>query len=946
MEGLKKSALLGVSGLATLYLVLCVAAEPASERPSGAAAPGGAWSSVPEVPFEEFTLPNGLRVILHVDRKLPVVQVNQWFHVGSKNEKPGRTGFAHLFEHMMFQGSKNAPGEYFSYAENAGANIREQGVNGTTNTDRTNYFATVPSGNLEHLLWLEADRLATLLDALTPEKLDNQRDVVKNERRQNLENQPYGRAFKLMFENVFPAGHPYSWPVLGSHEDLTAATLEDVKDFFRTYYTPNNMSLVIAGDFDVTEAKRLVEKYFGGIPAGPALDRPARWVPQLSGEKIVEVHDRVAQERTYLAWPAPPFFEVGDAELQVASLILTDGLASRIQKSLVYNRQIASQVRSFVLSQEIAGMFVVIVTARPGVSLVDAEKGVTDELSRLAKEGPTAEEMNRAHTKLEYDFVSGLERIGGFGGKANLLNLYSTFLGDPGKIAEDVARFRAVTPEAVRDAVARWLDTRNRVLVRFHPEPSARASESALDRAKVPDMGADRPFQAPQVQSASLDNGLQILVVERSDLPVTEVALVTRAGSIADPAGKSGVSQLVVNTIMMGTKARKALDIENDLGNLGTALTGSAGRESVQLRFEALRRNLGPALAIFADVIRDPTFPEEEVTRERQLLLDALERESTEPNAIAARLRAMLAFGREHPYGLPSRGLPSTVKTLTREDLVEFHRAFWKPGGSCLIFVGDVNLEDARKLAQEAFGSWAGGAPPAVDIPSPKPADPTKVYVVDRQGAAQTVVMQVLLAPRRKTDDYYAFRLADMVWGGSFGSRLNLNLRESKGYAYGANSSQTLYSRSGIWFGGGGVQTDKTKESIVEFEAELGALGGTRPISELELADAKAKRIRGYAQQFESLPQIAAQIAEVWTQDLPMSELQRAPEETAKATLETVNAAARKYATPATADLLLIGDRAKIEPAVKELNLGNIVFLDSEGNPVSAEVSQTGAKTD
>lgn len=291
------------------------------------------------MPFEKFVLDNGLQVILHVDRKLPIVHVNEWFHVGSKNEKPGRTGFAHLFEHEMFEGSKNAPGKYFSRAEQAGANLSEGGVNGTTNNDRTNYFITVPSGSLEYVLWLESDRLATLGEHLTKENLDAQRAVVKNERRQGLENQPYGRAFKLIVENLFPAGHPYSWPVIGSHEDLTAASLEDVQDFFRTYYTPNNLSLVVAGDFDPAEARRLVEKYFGNIPAGPPLDRPGRWIPSLSGEKVVEATDRVPQERVYMVWPTPPFYAPGDAELDLTSNILTDGLASRLQKILVYDRQ-------------------------------------------------------------------------------------------------------------------------------------------------------------------------------------------------------------------------------------------------------------------------------------------------------------------------------------------------------------------------------------------------------------------------------------------------------------------------------------------------------------------------------------------------------------------------------------------------------------------------------
>ncbi len=602
--------------------------------------PSDGQSAVPKVEFEKYALPNGLQVILHIDRKLPVVHVNQWFHIGSKNEKEGRTGFAHLFEHMMFQGSKNASGEYVSYVEKAGANLFTGGVDGTTDEDRTNYFATVPSTNLEFLLWLESDRLATLADALTKEKIDNQRDVVKNERRQGLENQPYGRAFSLISENLFPKGHPYSWPVIGSQEDLTAATLDDVRDFFKTYYTPNNLSLVIVSDFDPAEAKRLVEKYFAGIPPGPALARPSRWIPTLNGEKVVEVRDRVPQERVYMAWPSPRICDDGDADLEIASAVLADGLSSRLKKVLVYDQQLATDVSAFQNASEIAGFFGVIATARPGVKLSLIEQIVTDEIARLAINGPTPEELGRVKNKIEYQFVSGLERIGGFGGKADRLNRY-------------------------------------------------------------------------------------------------------------------------------------------------------------------------------------PAFPEAEVTRERKTQLDRLGQEANNPNALSARIGNMLLFGREHPYGRSQTGLPGTVATITRDDIENFHKTYWKPGGSALIFAGDITLSEATELARQNFGSWSGGAPPVINIPAPQPVGEGKVFVVDKQDAAQTIVAQLFAAPTRQAEDYYAFNLADAVYGGGFKTRLNLNLREDKGYSYGVYSFPSFYAKSGAWIASGGVQTNKTKESIVEFNNEL-----------------------------------------------------------------------------------------------------------------------------
>ncbi|HEU5161905.1 MAG TPA: insulinase family protein, partial [Thermoanaerobaculia bacterium] len=559
-----------------ILLLLLLAALPAAAQTKATSAPDAA---VPKIEFEHYTLPNGLDVILHVDRKLPIVHVNQWYHVGSKNERVGRTGFAHLFEHMMFQGSKNAKDEYFVYVERAGANLREGGVNGTTNNDRTNYFATAPAGSLEFLLWLESDRLATLADALDQKKLDNQIEVVRNERRQGLENQPYGRAFKLIYENLHPASHPYSWPVIGSHEDLTAASLEDVQSFFRTYYTPNNLTLVVAGDFDKEQAKALIAKYFGPIPAGPALDRPALFIPKLDGEKVIEVADRVPQERTYFAWPAPQAFAAEEAALDVASTVLTDGLSSRLNKVLVYDRQLASNVSSFNNSAEIAGAFVVIATARPGASLAEIEKVVTDEIAKLAKNGPTAEEVDRAKTKWEYNFVSQLERIGGFGGKADRLAQYNTYLRDPGYFDEDLARYRAVTPASVKAATAKWLDNPNRLVVRFHPEASSRAA-GVVDRTVQPPLGADKTYTVPEVKTAKLSNGMELFVVERPELPKVAIRLDTRAGSVSDPAGKTGVAQMTVTNIDMGTPTRKALQIEDQLGNLGTSLFGSAAHES------------------------------------------------------------------------------------------------------------------------------------------------------------------------------------------------------------------------------------------------------------------------------------------------------------------------------------------------------------------------------
>ena len=891
-------------------------------------------NSVPKIEFEKYTLPNGLQVILHVDRKLPIVHVNQWFHVGSANERMGRSGFAHLFEHMMFQGSKNASKDYFTYVEAAGANLLEGGVNGTTNQDRTNYFATVPSGNLENLLWVEADRLATLPDGLTKEKLDNQRDVVKNERRQGLENQPYGRWYKILNENLFPLGHPYHTDVIGSHEDLTAASENDVKEFFRTYYTPNNLSLVVAGDFDIAEAKRLIEKYFGTIPPGPALERPAKLIQKLDGEKIVEVSDRVPQERTYFGWTTPAYFDAGDAELELVATILTDGLSARLNKALIYDKQLASDVVAFQSGQPVGGAFMMWATARPGIDLAQIEQIIGSEIARLAKDGPTAEELNRAKTKWEFGFISGLERIGGFGGKSDLLNQYNTFLGDPGKFDEDLARHRNVTAEGVKSAVDKYLNTKNRVLVRFRPEKSGQPSNVAVDRTKAPALGGDKAFKAPDVKSAKLENGMEIFVVEKPEIPKVAVSLTTRAGSVADPKAKAGLAAMTNRVMRRGTKTRNAIQIDETLGNLGTSLVGGVGKESASLNLEVLKRNLNDSLAVMSDVALNPTFPADEFDRSKKQTLDGLAQAANNPNAIANRVAYMLAFGTDHPYGRPSGGLPKTVEAITREDLQQFYQTYWKPASSALVFVGDISLAEATDLARKNFGSWSGGSAPAVNIPAAKPMGAGKVYLVDKQGAAQTVIAQVLNAPERKSADYYALSLANAVYGGGFGTRLNLNLREDKGYSYGVFAFPQHFSKGGAWIASGGVQTNKTKESAVEFMKELKFIAGEKPISAEELSTARLARIRGYAQQFESYGRIAGQITDLWEAGLPMTDLQKETDELAKLQLANVNSVAAKYAAPAGTTILLVGDLAQIEAGIRELNLGEIVILDVEGNPV------------
>ena len=533
-----------------------------------------------------------------------------------------------------------------------------------------------------------------------------------------------------------------------------------------------------------------------------------------------------------MVWPTTAVYGAADAELDLAARVLADGLSSRLTKALVYDAEKATTVNAFQFGTEIANCFVVIANARPGVDVAELETLVAQEIARLAAAGPTAAELERAKNKLETQYISGLERIGGFGGKADLLNQYNTYLGDPGRFAWDLARWRSVTPAAVQQATKRYLDTDKRLNLRFRPEASTRPTAAEPDRSAVPALGAEKRFVAPEVARAKLANGLEIFVVERRELPKVAVQFTTRAGVVADPAGKEGTAHLAVQNVDLGTAKRSALEIEAALGDLGTVLTGGAAREGANLQLEVLTRNIDAALGIVSEIVRTPSYPVSEFEREKQNLLANLEQQNNNPNAVAARVRNFLAFGRQHPYGRPLQGLPGTVAPITRDDVARFWQERVKPASSALVFVGGVSVEEAVKLAEKHFGSWSGGAAPEVKIGPAETAPAGKIYLVDRQDAAQTVVSQFLTAPAVGNPDDDALTLADSVYGGGgFGTRLNLNLREDKGYSYGVFSNLQQYSDGGIWYSGGGVQTDKTAESVAEFVKELKGLAGDRPIA-------------------------------------------------------------------------------------------------------------------
>lgn len=882
-------------------------------------------ASLPELKFEKYTLPNGLDVILHEDHSIPMVAVNVWYHVGSKNEKPGRTGFAHLFEHMMFQGSKHHDKEFFEPLQKVGG-----AINGSTNEDRTNYWENVPSDQLELALWLEADRMGFLLPAMTKEKLDNQRDVVKNERRQGLENQPYAKAYDLIPSLLYPKDHPYSWPVIGSMADLTAASMEDISEFFRTYYAPNNASLCVAGDFDPAEAKKLVEKYFSSIPAGPPIDRLEAWSPKLEGVRRAVQQDQVSLPRLFMVWHSPASYTPGDAEMDILSGILTFGKTSRLYKALVYDQQIAQDVSSAQFSQEIGSVFLIQATAREGHTLEELEKGIDSELIKLFAKGITPEELSQMQNVSEAQFVRSLALVGGFGGRADRLNEYNTFLGDPGKLEWDRERYSKATTAGVDRYTKDTLDLNRRAILYVVPQGTLQASEGKLDRNVQPKSAGERKFQPPAIQRAKLSNGLEVMLVEDHKLPLVQLNLVFKSGWAADPQERPGAGALTAELLDEGTITRTAIQISQAAQAIGASFGTSSSFDGAVVQLNVLKKNLDTGLVLMSDVVLNPTFPKEELERQRKIYLGRIQQEAKDPSVAARKTFMRALYGSTHPYGQPytGSGTESSIQAIQREDLVGYYKVNYVPNNATAVVAGDITLEEAKRKLESAFKSWEQGNVPENQIPDPQAPAKTKIILVDKPNAAQSVIYAGHLGIRRNDPDYMASQVLNRAFGGKFTSRINMNLRENKGYSYGLRSSFMDSRGVGAFWIAAPVQTQSTKESITEIIKELRDLAGDRPLTADELADAKDNIVKGFPQQFQTLSSIASLMSELVLYDLPEDYWTKSMSEINAVTTDMASKAAKQHLQPDALMVVVVGDRQKIESKIRELNLGEIEIFD------------------
>ncbi len=911
---------------------LTVSYEPYDDGKPAAPAKAARLADV-DIPFEKHILPNGLTLVVHEDHSAPVVGVSVWYHVGSKDEKPGKTGFAHLFEHLMFQGSENFHDEFFRPFEKVGATD----MNGDTWLDRTRYFETVPTTALDMALWMESDRMGHFVDAIDQKLLDEQRGVVQNEKRQRVDNAPYGRVGELEQRASFPEGHPYRWETIGSMEDLNRASLADVKEWFREYYGAANVTLVLSGDIDAKTALAKVTRYFGDIPSGPPVERRKAWMAPRVESTREELQDRVSQVRVYRTWNAPQDGTDEAVRLDLAARILGAGRASRMYERLVYRDKIADGISVGLQSYELASIFEISADVKQGVDASRVEEVIGEELARLLKDGPTAEELSRAQTDVYAELVRATDRVGG-NGKATILASGEVYRGNPAAYKDDLARVAAATPASVRDSTRRWLAQGDYTLT-VTPFPTYAAGKSDVDRKKgapavtqFPDLGF------PTLQRATLKNGMKVVFAERHDAPLVELSMLFDSGFAADQGRKLGTGAMSLAMLEEGTTHLDALQIDSRSRMLGANIGASSGLDSYSVYLSALKARLKDSLELYADVVRNPAFDEKEFERVRGQWLAGIAQEKTDPGSLALRIAPPLLYGEGHAYAIPftGSGTEASVKALSTEDLRAFHRDWIRPDNATVLAAGDTTLPELVALLESAFGDWKS---PATALPKKNVATVTaaakpRVYLIDKPGAAQTQIIAGLLAPSSKAPNFIEIGTMNGVFGGSFTSRINMNLREDKHWSYGAGVQLPGALGQRAYLISAPVQTDKTADALREIVKEARDFTGARPATADEIAKIKSRNVRSLPGRYETIASLLGALYDITLYGRPDDYVQTLKSRIESQKDEDVRAAAKQIVTPEHLTWVVVGDLAKIEQPVRKMNLGEVQVLDVDGKPV------------
>jgi len=882
------------------------------------------------IDYKEYRLDNGLRLIIHEDHKAPIVAVNIWYHVGSKNEVKGKTGFAHLFEHLMFNGSENYNDEFFKPFERVGATS----MNGTTYFDRTNYFENVPNTALDMALWMESDRMGHMLGAITQERLDEQRGVVQNEKRQG-DNQPYGMVQYHLLEGIFPEDHPYSWSTIGSMEDLDSASLEDVHKWFKKYYGPNNAVIVIAGDVQSDQVFEKVKKYFGDIKPSAPVDKMKEWTVRLDTDKREIIRDDVPQIKIHKAWGGPSFRNLDSDILQLADLILTSGKTSRLYNRLVYKDQIATDVDSYQFSGDIGGFYYIEASVQPNGDHELVKKAINEELERFLKDGPSKSEMRRAKMKLRSSFLRGLEKVGGFGGKSDILAQNAVYTGDPGYYKKSLQIIEDASREDIMSVANKWL-SRGTYNLEVHPTEKLVSNEEGVDRSSVPVTETFPESKFIKFQKETLSNGLNLVVAKQENIPIVSFNLLLDAGYAADQYSAPGTSSMVMSMLDEGTEKMDALEISDRASEIGAIISSGAGIDTSSVSMNALRENLDDSLKLYSEIILEPSFPDRELERIRNQKLAQIQQEKNQPFGIALRVLPELLYGESHAYSLPltGSGTEESVMQIDRQSLINYHNEWFKPNNATMIIVGDVEMDQMKPMLEKHFKNWKSGIVPKKDIADVTVAKRDSVYLIDRPGSQQSIVLAANIAPGKGDSDDLAIESMNDVIGGSFTSRINMNLREDKGWAYGARTTllQTKGQRPFIAYAP--VQTDKTAESIIEIKQELSEFLTTNPVTEDELQKVKDNNTLSLPGRWETVRAISSDLSQIITYGLPDDYWDTYTNKVRNLSSKKLQDAAMKAIKPDNLIWVIVGDLSEIEDKVRNLDFTQIKTLNADGKEI------------
>nr|WP_288933656.1 pitrilysin family protein [uncultured Allomuricauda sp.] len=892
------------------------------------------------IDYKTYTLKNGLTLLVYEDHKAPIAAVNVWYHVGSKNEKPGKSGFAHLFEHLMFNGSENYNTDYFQALESIGGTD----LNGTTNTDRTNYFQNVPVSALDQVLFLESDRMGHLLGAIDQERLDEQRGVVQNEKRQG-ENQPYGMQWDYLTKAMYPKGHPYSWTVIGEMEDLNAASLEDVQDWFKSYYGAANAVVAIAGDVDAEEAHQKVIKYFGDIPSGPTVERQEVNIPNKIYDSRQEYEDRVPETRVLFAWNSPPFGFKEDLHFDLISAILTSGKNSRLYQKFIYQDQSASAAVSFQASSEIASRFITYLNVKAGEDPEKLERELQAEIDKFIKEGPTEEELKRVKANYFANFIKGMERIGGFGGVSDILASNQTYHGDASYYKTKLEYVEEATIADLQKTAAKWLTKGKHILV-CKPFPEYDIIESSVDRSKLPELGAPKSSKFPELQRTQLSNGLNVVLAQREGVPTVVINLVANAGYKTDYLSSPGTANLAMNLMDEGTKDMTSLEINEQLQLLGASLSTFSSQDESNVYMSTLKPSLDASLDLFMDVVLNPVFPEKEFERLQKEQINNIKQEKSQPITMALRVMNKYLYGEDHPYSSPytGTGYEDTVSKLTREDVLEFYNTWFKPNNSTLIVTGDVDMSELKSKLQKTLGKWKKGDVPTIAFNEPKTNSKNTLYLMNRPESQQSVILAGHLT--EKYGDVSEIALEQMVniLGGDFTSRINMNLREDKHWSYGAGGFVLGSKEERPFIVYAPVQTDKTAESVTEIRKEISEFTSTRPATSEELEKVKTNQVLKLPGQWETNSSVNSSVRNLIRYDLPDDYYQKYDQNVRNLSVDDIRKVSNEVVQPEKVNWFMVGDRAEIINKLDELGFDNIIEIDADGNPKKPAVEPV--KTD